>query len=135
VPLPRPLYRQAVPWTEDRVSIRAVELIEVVLYVGDMQSAVGFYRDALGLVLESESPRWTTFQTGSCTLALHAFDGRRRGAGEPDPTFLVADAAAERERLVQAAVAVSELREPVRGVRVFDFRDPDGNRCSIESRS
>jgi catechol 2,3-dioxygenase-like lactoylglutathione lyase family enzyme len=112
-----------------------VELVEIVLYVGDMQSAVGFYRDALGLELEFESPEWSTFHTGSCTLALHAFDGRRPGAGEPDPTFLVTDAAVERERLVQAGVAVSELRQPVSGVRVFDVRDPDGNRCSIESRS
>jgi catechol 2,3-dioxygenase-like lactoylglutathione lyase family enzyme len=111
-----------------------VELVEVVLYVSKMPSAVCFYRDTLGLELEYESPGWSTFRTGSCTLALHAFDGRQLGAGEPDPTFLVADAAGERERLARAGVEVSEIREPVSGVRVFDVRDPDGNRCSIESR-
>jgi catechol 2,3-dioxygenase-like lactoylglutathione lyase family enzyme len=111
-----------------------VELVEVVLYVSDMPSAVGFYRDVLGLEPRDESANWSTFRTGSCTLALHALDGRRLGVGEPDPTFLVADAAVERERLARVGVHVSEIREPASGVRVFDVRDPDGNRCSIESR-
>jgi hypothetical protein len=29
---------------------------------------------------------------------------------------------------------VSEIREPAPGDRVFDARDPDGNRLSIESK-
>jgi len=29
---------------------------------------------------------------------------------------------------------VTEIREPAAGIRVFDARDPDGNRFSIESR-
>ncbi len=44
----------------------------------------------LGLEPDFESPHWTTFRTGACTLALHA------GSEAPDPTFEVADAAAER---------------------------------------
>lgn len=112
-----------------------MELVEVVLYVRDMERAVRFYRDTLGLELGHESPGWSTFRTGACVLALHAFEGRQPGAGEPDPTFLVSDAAAERDRLAGAGVVVSEMREPVSGTHVFDARDPDGNRFSIESRS
>jgi catechol 2,3-dioxygenase-like lactoylglutathione lyase family enzyme len=111
-----------------------VELVEVVLYVRDMERAVRFYRDTVGLQPDVESPHWTTFRTGPCTLALHAAERRNVGVGEPDPTFVVADAAAERTRLAAAGVEVTEIREPAAGVRVFDLQDPDGNRLSVESR-
>ena len=112
-----------------------MELVEVVLYVSDMERATRFYRDTLGLELDFESPHWTTFKTGACTLALHATELREPGRGEPDPTFLVPDADAERERLAGADVEVTEIREPVAGTRVFDAVDPEGNRFSIESKS
>ena len=105
-----------------------MELVEVVVYTQDMARAAAFYRDTLGLEPEYESEYWTTFRTGACTLALHA------GSEAPDPTFLAADLDAERERLAGAGVEVSAIREPVPGLRVFDARDPDGNRFSIESR-
>jgi catechol 2,3-dioxygenase-like lactoylglutathione lyase family enzyme len=106
-----------------------VELREVVVYTRDMDRATAFYRDVLGLEPDFESPHWTTFRTGACAFALHA------GSEAPDPTFEVADAAAEHERLIAAGVEVTEIREPVAGLRVFDARDPDGNRFSIESRA
>jgi catechol 2,3-dioxygenase-like lactoylglutathione lyase family enzyme len=106
-----------------------VELREVVVYTRDMERATAFYRDVLGLQPDFESPYWTTFRTGACTFALHA------GSEAPDPTFEVADAGAEREGLIAAGIEVTEIREPVAGLRVFDARDPDGNRFSIESRA
>jgi predicted enzyme related to lactoylglutathione lyase len=106
-----------------------MELVEVVVYTRDMERATAFYRDVLGLEPDFESEHWTTFRTGACTLALHA------GSQAPDPTFQVADADAERDRLAAAGVEVTEIREPVAGLRVFDARDPDGNRFSIESRA
>jgi catechol 2,3-dioxygenase-like lactoylglutathione lyase family enzyme len=106
-----------------------VELVEVVVYTQDMARATAFYRDTLGLEPDFESPHWTTFRTGACTLALHL------GSEAPDPTFLVDDLDAARGSLEAAGVAVTEIREPIAGVRVFDTRDPDGNRFSIESRA
>ena len=106
-----------------------MELVEVVVYTQDMARATAFYRDTLGLEPDFESPHWTTFRTGACTLALHL------GSEAPDPTFLVDDLDAARESLAAAGVDVTEIREPVAGVRVFDARDPDGNRFSIESRA
>ena len=117
------------------VPVQGPELVEVVLYVRDMGRAIRFYRDTPGLELNFESEGWTTFRTGACTLALHATEVREPGTGDPDPTFLVADADAERARLAGEGVEVSEIREPVAGLRVFDVRDPDGNRLSLESRS
>ncbi len=106
-----------------------MELVEVVVYTQDMAGATAFYRDTLGLEPEYESEHWTTFRTGACTLALHA------GSEAPDPTFLTGDLDAERERLAAAGVEMTEIREPAQGLRVFDARDPDGNRFSIESRA
>ena len=36
--------------------------------------------------------------------------------------------------LLGAGIEVSEIREPVAGIQVFDARDPDGNRISLEPR-
>ena len=113
---------------------KALELVEVIVYVRDMRRAIGFYRDVLGLEVTFESEFWTTLATGPCTLALHATDRRERSVAEPDPTFLVADLDGERDRLVAAGVEVTEIREPAPGIRVCDAFDPDGNRFSLESR-
>jgi catechol 2,3-dioxygenase-like lactoylglutathione lyase family enzyme len=106
-----------------------VELVEVVVYTQDMARATAFYRDTLGLEPTYESEHWTTFRTGACTLALHA------GSEAPDPTFLVDDLGATRQQLSAAGVDVTDIREPMPGLRVFDARDPDGNRFSLESRA
>ena len=106
-----------------------MKLAEVVVYTQDMARATAFYKDTLGLEPTFESDYWTTFDTGACTLALHA------GSEAPDPTFLVDDLDAARENLDAAGVDVTEIREPMPGVRVFDARDPDGNRFSLESRA
>jgi len=106
-----------------------VKLAEVVVYTQDMARATAFYKDTLGLEPTFESDHWTTFDTGACTLALHA------GSEAPDPTFLVDDLDAARENLDAAGVDVTEIREPMPGLRVFDARDPDGNRFSLESRA
>jgi|SRR5215831_12456107 len=43
----------------------------VMAMVSDMDRAVEFYRDKLGLPLKFQSPGWTEFNTGATTLALH----------------------------------------------------------------
>ena len=45
-----------------------------ILFVSDMQRAVAFYRDVLGLPLRFESPHWTEFATEGASLALHLAD-------------------------------------------------------------
>jgi catechol 2,3-dioxygenase-like lactoylglutathione lyase family enzyme len=40
-------------------------------FVSDMDAAVAFYRDALGLKLHFQSPFWSEFETGETKLALH----------------------------------------------------------------
>ncbi|HKP70793.1 MAG TPA: VOC family protein, partial [Pyrinomonadaceae bacterium] len=49
-----------------------MKLNYVIKYVADMNTAVAFYRDTLGLELRFQSPDWSEFSTGETTLALHA---------------------------------------------------------------
>lgn len=41
-------------------------------FVADMDKAVAFHRDVLGLKLRFQSPGWSEFDTGETTLSLHA---------------------------------------------------------------
>jgi predicted enzyme related to lactoylglutathione lyase len=49
----------------------AVKLSYVIEFVADMDRAVKFYRDTIGLPLKFQSPGWSEFATGETTLGLH----------------------------------------------------------------
>src|SRR4051812_13902093 len=48
-----------------------LKLAHVIEYVADMEAAVTFYRDVMGLPLKFQSPGWSEFDTGQTALALH----------------------------------------------------------------
>jgi catechol 2,3-dioxygenase-like lactoylglutathione lyase family enzyme len=48
-----------------------MRLTYVMKFVSNMDTAVKFYRDTLGLPLKIQSPGWSEFATGDITLALH----------------------------------------------------------------
>lgn len=118
------------------------ELMEVILYVQDMNAQVAFYRNKLGLALISPAgvsdfthEFWVTLDTGACTLVLHGGGQRRLGADAPKIVFRVTDVEAARRELVARGVALSEARSPAPGVWVCDGADPEGNKFSIESHT
>jgi predicted enzyme related to lactoylglutathione lyase len=109
-------------------------LIEVILYVQDMDAQVAFYRDNFGLRVlfpaeetDYDQEYWVTFATGACTLAL------RLGQDTPKIVFGVADIDAARSDLLSRGVKVGEVRPAAPGVWVCDGFDPEGNPFSIES--
>jgi catechol 2,3-dioxygenase-like lactoylglutathione lyase family enzyme len=59
-------------------------------FVADMDKAVKFYRDALGLKVKFESAGWSEFVTGETTLALHPAS-EKNPAGKVELGFTVAD--------------------------------------------
>src|ERR1700693_594166 len=61
----------------------------VIKFVADMNKAVRFYRDMLGLPLKFESPGWSEFITGETTLALHPAS-EKNPAGAVELGFTVA---------------------------------------------
>jgi catechol 2,3-dioxygenase-like lactoylglutathione lyase family enzyme len=62
----------------------------VIKFVADMNKAVKFYRDVLGLQIKFESPGWSEFVTGETTLALHPASDKNR-AGKVELGFTVTD--------------------------------------------
>jgi len=59
-------------------------------FVADMNRAVKFYRDVIGLPLKFESPGWSEFATGDTTLALHPAS-QKNPAGKVELGLNVAD--------------------------------------------
>ena len=49
-----------------------MKLRYAIKYVADMDKAVAFYRDLMGLPLRFQSPHWSEFDTGETSLALHS---------------------------------------------------------------
>lgn len=66
------------------------KLTYVIEFVADMDRAVAFYRDKLGLPLKFQSPGWSEFSTGETSLALHPAS-ERNPAGKVELGFGVPD--------------------------------------------
>ena len=116
------------------------ELMEIIIYVEDMNRQVSFYRDQLGfkVVTPQESGDygkefWVELDTGACSLALHAGGKKRFGEDAPKFVFRVQDILAARMQLINQQVVMGEIRSAAPGVWVCDGADPEGNKFSIES--
>ena len=62
----------------------------IIEFVADMDRAVQFYRDVVGLPLKFESPGWSEFATGETSFALHPASEKNK-AGTYDVGFTVND--------------------------------------------
>lgn len=62
----------------------------VIEFVGDMDRAVKFYRDVMGLPSKFQSPEWSEFSTGETTLGLHPAS-EKNPAGKVEIGFNVPD--------------------------------------------
>jgi predicted enzyme related to lactoylglutathione lyase len=116
------------------------EIMEIILYVEDINGQVSFYRDKLGFKVKTPQESadysnefWVELDTGSCSLALHAGGKRRFGADAPKFVFRVSDILAARQSLTDQEVEMGEIRSAAPGVWVCDGEDPEGNKFSIES--
>ena len=99
-------------------------------FVADMDRAVTFYRDTLGLTLKFASPGWTEFATGETTLALHPASAQNP-AGSTHLGF-VSEAIDELHReLAGKGVAFTRTPTPEHGVKLAEFVDSKGARCSL----
>jgi predicted enzyme related to lactoylglutathione lyase len=120
--------------------MKTTGLIEIILYAKDMNKMVQFYKDVLDLPLsipgkaDYAKESWVTFQTGGCTLAIHSGGNGNTGSDSPKIVFQVDDIKSARFQLLQASVAVSDIRSPAPGVQVCDAKDPEGNPFSIEEQ-
>jgi catechol 2,3-dioxygenase-like lactoylglutathione lyase family enzyme len=99
-------------------------------FVGDMDAAVAFYRDTLGMTLLFQSPFWSEFDTGETKLALHpASDENPAGSVQLGLGSTNIDnfyAGGQSEGLVFTSAPTD-----VHGTRIARFRDPDGAEISV----
>lgn len=115
-------------------------LMEIILYVQDMDAQVRFYRDALGLpvayptgLADYGQTSWVAFSTGACTLALHGGGQRDFGQDAPKFVFRVASIYTTAETLRARGVSLGDVFEAAPGVLVVNGLDPEGNKFSLES--
>jgi predicted enzyme related to lactoylglutathione lyase len=99
-------------------------------YVADMDRAVRFYRDTLGLTLKFASPEWTEFATGETTLALHPAS-TENPAGSTHLGFGATDVHAFHRAMTAAGVRFTRDPAPLHGITLAEFVDSEGARCSV----
>lgn len=104
--------------------LRVKDLGFVIRHVPDIEAAKAFYRDALGLAIEGESPDFVQFaNSGGATFALGPV-----AAGEPiELWWYVDDADAAHAALRQAGVAIVEPPTDQPFGRSLVVKDPAGN--------
>ena len=99
-------------------------------FVSDMDAAVAFYRDTLGLTPTFQSPFWSEFDTGETRLALHpASDDNPAGSvqlglGTTDIDNFYMSGQAE-------GLVFTSPPTDMHGARIARFRDVDGAEISV----
>jgi predicted enzyme related to lactoylglutathione lyase len=98
----------------------------VMLMAEDMDRAVAFWRDAVGLEVRMTSPQWSELLAGATVIALHG------GGGSSSIAQLglrVADIDAACADIVAGGGAVRSGPEqrPDEGIRLADVVDTEGN--------
>jgi len=99
-------------------------------FVSDMDQAVAFYRDTLGLSPTFQSPFWSEFDTGETKLALHPASDEnpagsvQLGLGTENLDRFHASAQAN-------GITFTSPPTDMHGTRIARFRDLDGAEISI----
>ena len=107
-----------------------MELRYVIKFVSQMDQAVSFHRDALGLPLKFQSPEWTEFDTGETTLALHLTDDTH-AAGSCQLGFSTSALDAFFEEREKRGISFTMAPTNMHGQRIARFCDPDGAETSV----
>ncbi len=111
-----------------------MKLNYVIKFVADMDRAVKFYRDVLGLPLKFQSPGWSEFLTGDTTLALHP-SSAKNPPGAVELGFGVADIEKFHQELTAKGVhfTMPPTKQDFGGL-LAQFLDSEGGHCSVAER-
>ena len=107
-----------------------MKLTHVMKFVSNMDDAVKFYRDTLGLPLKSQSPGWSEFATGSTVLALHP-SSERNPAGTVELGFSVDDLQAFYATMAAKGVTFPMPPKEQDFGSLAQFLDCEGSACSV----
>ena len=105
---------------------------QVWFWVSDMDRAIAFYTEALGLELaQRHGEEWAAFDAGAVRLALHGGANEDRDPGGT-VVFEVEDLDAARFAMeLHGAVFDPHVGEVEGLARFASFTDPDGNRMQL----
>ena len=106
----------------------------ITFYVSDMERAVKFYGETLGLEKKYEFSSYAGFECGGVEIGLIPASGQKqkRSSASPSVQFLVDDVNRFCDRLSRAEVTfIKPLHEETWGGRQATFADPDGNILEI----
>jgi catechol 2,3-dioxygenase-like lactoylglutathione lyase family enzyme len=108
-------------------------LDHVYYWVADMDRAVAFYQDVLGLdLIRRNGEAWASFGLPGGTVALHgAVEGRMPPVGGAAVVFDVADLDEAKGTLGARGVTFDHEGEVAGYARFASFRDPDGNTLQL----
>lgn len=97
--------------------------------VDDMDAAVAFYRDGLGLRLKfQDARRWAEFDAGNGTaIALSSFDESGLDTEGPVTVFQTSEADRLAESLVARGASIMARRDMGGHGRLIAIREPSGN--------
>jgi catechol 2,3-dioxygenase-like lactoylglutathione lyase family enzyme len=104
--------------------------VYAIKYVADMDSAVRFYREQLGLEPRFESPHWSEFETGATTLALH-LASPEHPAGSCELGFRVPNIEAFYAEKAGKGIEFTSPPTPLHGQKLAKFKDSEGTQCSL----
>jgi lactoylglutathione lyase len=109
------------------------ELDHVYYWTEDMDRAVAFYRDVLGLrIRRQDGANWAVFDAGARQFALHgAVEGRPVRPGGATAVFSVDDLDRAMARLRDLGVEFGHEGDVQGYARFASFADPDGNTVQI----
>ena len=99
-------------------------------FVADMDRAIRFYRDKLGLDLKFQSPFWSEFATGDTVLAFHPASDENP-AGSVELGFALDNLGEFHARRDELGVEFTREPKEEHGVHLAQIRDVDGARVSV----
>lgn len=96
------------------------------VFVHDMDRALTFYRDALGLAVRVSTPAWSELDVGGSTIALHP--GREEGEREMPLGFKVLNVDAVANAVVAAGGFIHAPKSQAQGEpAIIKAGDTEGN--------
>jgi lactoylglutathione lyase len=112
----------------------ASKLSHVIEFVADMDRAVKFYRDVMGLPLKFESPQWSEFSTGDTSLALHPASAQNP-AGKVEIGFEVPDLQKFHREMTANGVKFQMAPKPQDyGGMLARFEDSEGATVTVSGK-
>ena len=102
----------------------------------DMNRAVKFYRDVLGLKVKfQDGDNWAQFDAGGNNVSLASLAEAAAGATGATLILEVSDIAAARTALEQNGAAIVRNRDMGSHGKSLAFKDPDGNIVELFQRA